>query len=58
MKAMVEVEVDPKIARSMLRIAGYGSEAAEASDREICEMAIKMNDSYGVSTKNITLKEG
>lgn len=55
MKAIVTVEVEPKYARRALIIAGF--DVDNKSDKEICEMAIKMNDCYAVETKNINLEK-
>lgn len=56
MKATVSVDVEPNHARMMLRIAGFNID--EKNDKEVCEMAIRMNDSYGVKTESIVWDEG
>ena len=50
------VSVDIKIARMMLRVAGFSyEEIQQATDEDIFKMALSMSDSYGVSFE---FKEG
>ena len=57
MKATIVVDVELKHAKSALGLAGFGFEANGKSDKEICEMAIKMNKCYGVKTESIVWEE-
>ena len=45
----VEVTVDIKIARMMLRVAGF-TFVDNMTDNEIFEQALKMNEEYGVKS--------
>ncbi len=54
MKAVVTVDVNPKYARTALEIAGYYVRGK--SDKEICKMAIQMNDCYAVKTERIDIE--
>ena len=57
MKATVVIDIEPKHAKSALGLAGFGFEANGKTDREICEMAIKMNKCYGVKTESIVWED-
>ena len=45
----VEVTIDIKIARMMLRIAGFAF-VDSMTDEEVFEQALKMNEEYGVKS--------
>lgn len=45
----VEVTIDIKIARMMLRIAGF-TFVNDMTDEEVFEQALKMNEEYGVKS--------
>lgn len=45
----VEITVDIKIARMMLRIAGFAF-VDNMTDDEVFEQALKMNEEYGVKS--------
>ena len=45
------VAIDISVARQMLRIAGYVNESKEMTDDEIFNLALSMNDCYGVTYK-------
>ena len=55
MKATVSVEIEPKHAKTALELAGF--DANGKSDKEICEIAIKMNKCYGVRTESIVWED-
>lgn len=56
MKATINVDIEPDHAKIMLRISGFN--VSGKTDKELCEMAIKMNDCYGVKTESIIWEDG
>ncbi len=56
MKAVMEIEFDPKIAREMLMVAGFyraTDKKTGLSDKDLCLLAIKQNAIYGITYKKI-----
>ena len=49
MTKIVEVSIDIKIARKMLRLVGF-SQIDNMTDEEVFEQALKMNEEYGVKS--------
>lgn len=48
MKKIIKIEVDTKIARRLLNVAGY-SNLEEKTDDEVARMALEMCSEYGVT---------